>query len=151
MRAVIVLGAAVWASGPSPSLLRRARHGAALILAGRADLLIGTGGIGRHPPAEGEAIAEIARAEGVPEERIRAETASRTTWENLHGALPLLPGREVIVVTDRWHLPRALMIARRMSLSASGAPCPPGPRPTERLRMTLRELPAYAKDRLRPL
>ena len=149
MRTAIVLGAAVWAAGPSPTLLRRARHGAALVLRGEADLLVGTGGLGRHPPAEGDLIADIARAEGVPEAAIRAETASRTTWENLALSLPLLPGPDALIVTDGWHMARALMIARRLGLRARPAPCPPGPRRAQRLRLALREIPAYAKDRLR--
>ena len=151
MRTALVLGAAVWAAGPSPTLRRRAEHGARLVLDGRAQALLCTGGLGRHPPSEGAAIAEIARAMGVPETCIGIEDRSRTTWENLRFALPLLAGPEVILVTDRWHMPRALMIARRLGLSAAGIPCPPGRRRVQRLRMALREVPAYAKDRLRPL
>lgn len=145
----LVLGAAVWADGPSPTLLRRARHGAALVLSGRAGRLIGTGGTGRHPPAEGEEIARIALEAGLPRDVVRAETASRSTWENVALSLPLIGGAPVLVVTDRWHAPRAVMIARRLGLSARAAPCPPGPDARARLRLALRELPAYAKDRLR--
>ena len=151
MTAAIVLGAAVWASGPSPTLRRRALHGAALVTGGKAGLLICTGGLGLHPPAEGEAVARLAREAGVPEERIAVEDRSRTTWENILNALPLLSDPRTIIVTDAWHMPRALMIARRLGLRATGSPCPPGRRPAQRLRMALRELPAYAKDRLRPL
>ena len=151
MRTAIVLGAAVWPDGPSPTLRRRALHGAGLVLSGEAALLVGTGGIGLHPPAEGALIARIARAQGVPEDALRAETTSRTTWENLANARPLLPGPDVLVVTDRWHMPRALMIARRLGLRAAPAPCPPGARRAQRMRLALREVPAYAKDRLRPV
>ena len=147
----IVLGAAVWPGGPSPTLLRRTRHGAGLVLSGRAGRLVCTGGVGRHGPAEAAAAARIAAEMGVPSASVSTETASRTTWENLRGALPLLPGTSVLIVTDRWHMPRALMIARRLGLDAAGSPCPAGSRPAQRLRMAIREIPAYAKDRLRPL
>ena len=149
--AAIVLGAAVWATGPSPTLRRRALHGARLVLSGEAGLIVGTGGTGLHPPAEGALVADLARAAGVPEAAIRAETASRTTWENIALARPLLPGPRVLVVTDAWHMPRAMMIARRLGLAPCAAPCPPGAHRRQRLRLALREVPAYAKDRLRPV
>lgn len=121
-RAALVLGAAVWAGGvPSPTLVRRARHAAGLWRAGRVDLVVGCGGLGRHAPTEAEAIAALLRAEGVPEGAIRLEPASRTTRENLALAVPILRDEGVdqaVIVTDPYHAPRALLIARQMGLRA---------------------------------
>ena len=122
---VIVLGAAVWAGGvASPALARRARHAARLALARDGSLIITTGGVGRNPPAEGEVAAEICHSLGVPRDRIRAETTSTTTYENLAFAQRLIPAGStapVIIVTDYTHLPRALLTARHLGLRATGA------------------------------
>jgi uncharacterized SAM-binding protein YcdF (DUF218 family) len=135
VRVALVLGAAVWAGGrPSPTLVRRARHAAALWQAGRVDAVLGCGGIGRHPPAEGAAIAAICRAAGVPEGAVHVEDQSRSTRENVTLAIPILRAlgaTEVVIVTDPYHAPRARMIARQLGL-ATATDCPPwralGPR-----------------------
>jgi uncharacterized SAM-binding protein YcdF (DUF218 family) len=85
------------------------------------DLVVGCGGLGRHGPAEAEVIAQVLRAEGVPEGAIRFEAASVTTRQNLVLALPILRAEGVdqaVIVTDPYHAPRALLIARQLGLSA---------------------------------
>jgi uncharacterized SAM-binding protein YcdF (DUF218 family) len=87
-------------------------------------------------------------AEGLPEAAIHPEALSRNTVENIRFALPLLArlgAAEVVVVTDRTHAPRALLIARRLGLRAS-ASCPPrrGGDWAATLAAALRELPATA-------
>jgi len=122
---VIVLGAAVWPGGvASPALARRARHAARLALARAGSLLITTGGVGRNPPAEAEVAAEICLGLGVAPDRIRAETASTTTYQNLAFAQRLIPAGSVapvIVVTDFYHVPRALLTARHLGMRATGS------------------------------
>jgi len=143
----LVLGAAVWAGGaPSPTLRRRALCGAALVLNGRADRLIGCGGVGLHPPAEAEVIAQLCRDAGVPEARIGREAASRSTWDNIALARPMLDAlgaRRVVIVTDWYHAPRAVLIARVLGLRATAA-CPPlrGARARVQVKGALREIGA---------
>ena len=127
-RVALVLGAAVWAGGvPSPTLARRAAHAAALWREKRVDFIVGCGGLGRHGPAEAEVIAALLRAEGVPEGAIGLEPASGTTRENLRLAVPVfraLGADRVVIVTDAWHAPRALLIARQEGVPATAAPIP---------------------------
>ena len=145
--AVLVLGAAVWPGGvPSPTLRRRALHGASVVLAGRASDLVACGGLGRHPPTEAEAITQVCLAAGVAAARIHPEPQSTTTIENIRFALPILAriGTDrVIVVTDWYHAPRALLVARHMGLRAT-ASCPGlrGTRLRSQIRGVLREIPA---------
>jgi uncharacterized SAM-binding protein YcdF (DUF218 family) len=141
----LVLGAAVWPGGnPSPTLRRRALHGAGLVRAGRAIHIIGCGGVGRHPPAEARVIADLCRNMGVA--AVSEEAASTTTLENLRFAKPILArlgATRVIVVTDWYHAPRARLLAWGLGLRAV-ASCPPLAGTTWRgqLRPALREIAA---------
>jgi len=116
---LIVLGAAVWAGGvASPSLYRRALHAASLWHAGGVARIVATGGVGRHAPAEAEVAAAVMRAQGVPPEAILCETRSRSTFENIAFARLLLSDdtARIILVSDRYHLLRARLVARLIGL-----------------------------------
>ncbi|WP_338054487.1 YdcF family protein [Salipiger pentaromativorans] len=144
----LVLGAAVWPGGePSPTLRRRALKAAELWRQGAVRTVVGCGGLGRYPPTEAEVIAALCTGAGVPETAVFLEDRSVTTEENIRFALPVLAelgAREVVVVTDLYHLPRALLVARRAGLVACGtAPSLRGARLRSQLRAALRELPAY--------
>jgi uncharacterized SAM-binding protein YcdF (DUF218 family) len=149
--AVLVLGAAVRPGGlPSPALRRRALHGAGLVTAGRAGHLVACGGRGRHGPAEAEVIAALAHAAGVPADCISLEDRSTDTEGNLALARPILAwlgDPAVVIVTDRFHAPRALLIARAMGLSAT-ADCPPpgGTPPLRRAWLHAREAGALVRS-----
>ena len=147
MDAILILGAAVWANGPSPTLRRRALHGAALWHAGAAQWVVACGGLGRHPPTEAAAIREILLAQGVAQDAILQEDRSTTTLENIRFALPLLKERglsRIIIVTDATHGPRALLVARHFRLRARhSAPSIRGSRKRSLLRQAMRELGAY--------
>lgn len=140
----LILGAAVWRDGPSPTLRRRAAEGARLWHAGRVGHLVACGGLGRFPPTEAAMIAQLLRDDGVPDRAISLEDLSVNTRENIGLALPLLMTRDVVIVTDRWHGPRARLIARRLGLRPlSSAPPLRGTRPLAQAKMALREVPGY--------
>lgn len=141
----LVLGAAVWPGGvPSPTLRRRALHGAHLVASGRADHVIGCGGLGRHPPTEAAVIAHLCHAAGIT--AVSQEATSTTTLENIRFAMPILArlgADRVLLVTDWYHAPRAWVLAWGLGLRA-GVSCPPLTGTTWRgqLKPALRELPA---------
>ncbi len=126
-RVALVLGAAVWPGGePSPSLRRRALHAAAIYRTGKVDAIVGCGGVGLNPPAEGEVIVSLCRDAGVPAQALHVEDRSTTTRENLTNALPILRAlnpRDLVIVTDAYHAPRARLIARQLGLVAR-SDCP---------------------------
>jgi uncharacterized SAM-binding protein YcdF (DUF218 family) len=125
------------------------------LLQGKADRLIACGGIGHHPPSEAEVIRQICLEQGVRPEKIILEGRSRNTRENLSFAVPILRklgATRVILVTDRYHAPRALMIARRLGIKASAScPAPSGTGRLNRLKSTIREIPAYVADLVRAI
>jgi uncharacterized SAM-binding protein YcdF (DUF218 family) len=126
--AVIVLGAAVLRPGvPGPALQRRLNTGVATFRRVGARHLVLSGGIVAHPPAEAEVMRRLALAQGVAEEAIIVEPRARNTFENALYCGRILRERawqRVIVVTDGWHLGRALYAFRRLGLAVSGVAVP---------------------------
>lgn len=129
--AVVVLGARVVAPGvPGPALSRRLAWGIRVWQAERARLLVLSGGAPAGMPVEAHLMRDLAVAAGVPSERIVVEDASRNTFENAvyTGALMRAGGwRRVIIVTDHFHLARALYVFRRLGLPVEGAGVPRQP------------------------
>ena len=112
--AVVVAGCTVDTGGvPSPCLARRVDRGIELYKAGRAPLLVFTGGEGTHPPSEAQAAALRALKAGVPEAAIRTERESTSTEENARFAAAQLPMRRVVVVSDAWHTHRVQRVFAR--------------------------------------
>ncbi|SLN51468.1 YdcF family protein [Roseisalinus antarcticus] len=154
MRIILLLGAAVWADGPSPTLRRRTEHAARLYHAGRAEVIVACGGAGATGDTEAATAARLLRELGVPEKAIRLEDTSRTTWENIAHALPIcrdIGATDILLVSDRYHLPRARLAAWRLGVHARGnGPGWDGTARRHRLSMILRELPALVKYALGP-
>jgi uncharacterized SAM-binding protein YcdF (DUF218 family) len=133
--AALVLGAAVLPDGTaSPTLVLRVTHAVLLWEAGRVDAICVAGGRGNHGPAEGNAGCCVAAALGVPRPALIAETRSRSTVENIAFAAPLLAGHRIVLVSNRWHLPRARLAAWVMGLRVEAS----GPRGTMSWRATMR-------------
>lgn len=132
--AAIVLGAMVRPDGsPSAALERRSLHAAGLALSGQVGHLVMSGGPVAHPTPEARVMRDLAVAAGVPPERVLTEERSRNTIENARLSAPLVAERgwsRLLVVTDAYHLPRALYVFRRLGLPVqpSGAR-PDRPRP----------------------
>ena len=143
----LILGAVVWADGPSPTLRRRSLHGAKLYHQGIVHHLIGCGGLGRFPPTEAAVIMSVLAAHGVPDGHISLEDQSTNTFENIQFSLPLLDKlgtKTVMIITDWYHAPRARLIARRLGLTPkSSSPPMSGASLRQQIKSALREIPAY--------
>ncbi|MDW7650975.1 MAG: YdcF family protein [Bacillota bacterium] len=142
---IIVLGAAVWPDGPSPALRARTWRGSSLYHEGRADYLLFSGGIGKFPPAEAEVMAALAQSWDVEPERILLEDRSANTRENLRNAAEIMEEKgwsRAYIVTDYFHMKRAMALAAEFGIEALRAPVSVERThyaPGERLRYTLRE------------
>ncbi len=126
--AVVVLGAAVTEAGVAgPALHRRLTHGVSVWKQRDAAYLLVSGGVGRPPPAEAEVMRALAIEMGIPPERIVVEDRAVNTFENAVYCGRIFHDRgwrRLVVVTDRFHLPRALFVFRRLGLPVGGDPVP---------------------------
>lgn len=115
---IIVLGAKVNGTSPSGALRNRIEVAAEYALANPNTLVIASGGQGEDEGiSEAECIRRGLVARGVPEERIRLESLSTSTRENLSFSLELLENpneMSIGVVTNNFHVFRALKIARSL-------------------------------------
>ena len=91
-------------------------------------------------------MRDLLIAAGVPAAKITPEGRSTTTLENIAFALPILRDlgtRDVLIVTDWYHAPRARLAARRLGLTArSHSPGLKGARLKTQVKQGLREVPA---------
>lgn len=129
--AIVVLGSAVWpGEQPSPSLAARTGLGIRLHQQGLASHLILTGGLGRWPPAEAEVMRRMAVSAGVPLSALVLDTQSLSTEESLRNARDLMDlrgWRTAILVSDPFHLYRALTMAGDLGMQAVAAPASDSP------------------------
>ena len=153
--AIIVLGAAAYDAKPSPVFEERIRHGLDLYEAGYAPLLIFTGGYGGTGArfSESQVARRYALKQGIPDEAILIETASRTTRQNLIEARRLMQQRKlhrVIIVSDPLHMARALRISRDLGIRSVGSPTPTSRFRSfaTRWRFLLQEVYFFHRDRL---
>ena len=127
-QAIVVLGAyidedAPEYGGPSPdgNSLKRIRYAAWLHRKTGLPIYV-SGGSGEHAPAP--VMARVLEQEyGVPTARV--EKDSRTTWENAELTAPLLHAdgiRRVLLVTQAWHMPRAVAAFERAGVEVIPAP-----------------------------
>ena len=128
--AIVVLGAAQWDGKPSPVLRARVDHAIGLWRRGMAPMLIMTGG---QAPGDTTSEAAVERryamSHGVPSSAIRTEGRSRNTSESLRNVAAMLPesSRDVILVSDGFHMLRLSILARRFGLRPQTSPTPTSP------------------------
>jgi len=154
---LVLLGAMLGPDGaPGPALLRRVRHAAALYAAGAAGTIVVTGGPAGATPTEARVMRDLLIAAGTPAAAVIEEDRARDTLENVLFSVEILKARGLgpaILVTDRYHLPRALMLFRLLGHPATGSG-PASARPasaTARLAALRREAAALPRDLVRGL
>lgn len=150
--AIVILGAAVRPDGsPSESLRARVQGALEAWRAGLAPRLVCTGAHHARPPGEAVVAAALLREAGVPPDAILLEDKSRTTLGNLRFARGLLRGDRptILVVTEPFHMGRALRIAREEGFDPQPWPVesPAWGRPAARARWMLRDVASLAIHR----
>ncbi|MSP55432.1 MAG: YdcF family protein [Myxococcales bacterium] len=145
--AIVILGCRLLPGGvASGSLRARAEAGATLFHTGVAPIIVTTGASHEQPPGEAIVAAAILRDHGVPEHAIRMEEKSRNTEGNFAFSRGLCPGPCVYVVTEPFHMARALRIARVHGFDPIPHPVisPAWLRPWDRARLTARDAVSLA-------
>jgi len=118
---VIVLGARVYSdTSLSPVLQDRVDYAIALYNAGKADKLLFSGDHGQRDYDEVNAMMQYAMQNGVPKSDIFLDHAGFSTYETMVRAQEVFCVKSAIVVTQEFHLSRAVYNARRVGIDAYG-------------------------------
>ncbi|MDD5018183.1 MAG: ElyC/SanA/YdcF family protein [Eubacteriales bacterium] len=118
---VLVPGALVYDDESLSLILKdRVDYAIAIYEAGKAGKLLFSGDHGQTDYDEVNAMMDYAIAQGVPEEDIFLDHAGFSTYESLYRARDIFCVSDVIIVTQAFHLPRAVYVARALGLDAAG-------------------------------
>ena len=115
---IIVLGAQVYSEGPSAILKYRLDEAAKYLKQNLNTICIVSGGQGHNEPfAEAIGMKKYLEEAGIEEKRILLESDSKNTNQNITNSMKYIePGKSVGIVTNNFHMFRALQTAKKHGL-----------------------------------
>ena len=140
--AIVVLGAAQYDGRPSAIYEARLEHAVDLWRQDVAPLLVFTGARSPATASPRAGRGPLGRRPGVPASAVLTEERSRTTYQNLAGARRLLERRDpggrhrIVVVSDPFHMFRAVRQAADLGMDAYPSPTRTSPLSASRLKLT---------------
>lgn len=118
---IIVLGCQVRSDGtPSHMLEDRLKRGVALYDLGAAPKILMSGDHGNVNYDEVDAMKRYAVDAGIPSEDVFMDHAGFSTYETMYRAKEIFQAKKVLIVTQTYHLYRAMYIARQLGMEAYG-------------------------------
>lgn len=141
----IVLGAQVTPTGLSPMLEDRVVRGAQLYKAGKVDKIIVSGDNGQRSYNEVLPMRRAMQRLGVPARDIFMDHAGFSTRASMIRARKVFGVKTAIVVTQRFHMKRALFLAGRAGIDAVGVTSDIQPYGVRGRVSIVREMPARVK------
>ena len=143
-RVAIVFGAGLLRNGqPTPVLRDRVAAAADLYFAGKVEKLLMSGDNRVASHNEPGAMRDYAIRLGVPATAIVLDYAGRRTYDTCYRASAIFGVKEAVLVTQRYHLPRALFTCNQLGVRSSGVAADLETYPRgARLSWQIREMPA---------
>lgn len=132
---IIILGAGIWGDKPSPMLEDRLLEGINLYNS-MPNKIIMSGDHSRKEYDEVNIMKQYAIYNEIPSEDIFMDHAGFSTYESIYRAKEIFKAKKVVIVTQKYHLYRALYIANQLGLDAYGV----GSDPRKYVGATYREL-----------
>lgn len=117
---ILVLGAGVHGTTLSHMLEDRVLTGINLYELGSAPKLLMSGDHGQDDYDEVNAMKDYAKDKGVPSEDIFMDHAGFSTYESIYRARDIFQAKKIIIISQKYHLHRALFIADYLGLEAYG-------------------------------
>ena len=118
---VIVLGCGVDSNGnPSWMLQDRLKRGIDLYKQGTANKILMSGDHGRKSYDEVNTMKQVAIDAGVPSSDIFMDHAGFSTYDSIYRAKEIFEADSVIIVSQNYHLYRALYISEKLGIKAYG-------------------------------
>lgn len=145
---ILILGASVKTGRPSEILANRLDAGIEVFADGGSDLFLLSGDSMAENYSEAKAmesyVLENGAAYGVSGDNIYLDYSGFSTYESVKRAKDVFGAKKIVIVTQRYHLYRALFIAKTIGLDAVGVAAED--REYGQWQRDLREIPARVKD-----
>lgn len=133
---IIVLGAGIWGDKPSPMLEDRLLQAIELYKNNVSSKIIMSGDHGKQDYDEVNTMKDFAIEKGVPSENVFMDHAGFSSYESIYRVKEIFGAKKIVIVTQKYHLYRALYIANKLGIEAYGV----GADPRQYVGATYREL-----------
>lgn len=117
---ILILGAGVKDGKPKPMLRDRLLTGIELYKSGAAEKIIMSGDHGRADYDEVNVMRAFALEQGVSAEDIFLDHAGFSTYDSVYRAKNIFGAENIIIVSQKYHLYRALYISEKLDVKAAG-------------------------------
>ena len=117
---ILVLGCRVYSNEPSVMLRDRVMQGVELYTLGVSDTVFMTGDSRERYYDETGTMSRLAVENGVPEENITTDRYGLSTYDSIYRAAKVYGYKKIVIVTQKYHLYRALYIAKQFGIEAYG-------------------------------
>ncbi len=117
---ILILGAGLRSNNPSPMLEDRLLTGIYLYNIKASDKIIMSGDHTRENHDEVNIMKDYAIEKGIPSEDIFMDHAGISTYDSIYRAKYIFNAKKIIIVSQEYHLYRALYIAKQIGLEAYG-------------------------------
>ena len=118
---ILILGAGVRSDGtPTPMLRDRLISGIEAYRAGRAPLIVISGDSENAEYRETDAMEKMLTDNGVPSKAIICDGYGLSTYESIWRIKKVYGFDNILIVTQKYHLHRAIYLAEKMGVSADG-------------------------------
>ena len=120
-RLAIVFGAGLRRDGSPTAILRdRVETAADLYFSGKVEKILMSGDNRFEYYNEPESMRQYALSLGVPDAAIAVDYAGRRTYDTCYRAKAIFGAREALLVTQKFHLPRAIFLCNALGLKSYG-------------------------------
>ena len=117
---ILVLGAGIWNDKPSPMLRDRLLTSIELYENKISNKIIMSGDHGKKEYNEVQVMKDYLTEKNIPSENIFMDHAGFSTYDSVYRAKEIFKAKKIIIVTQEYHLYRALYIANQLGLTAYG-------------------------------
>lgn len=117
---IMVLGAGLWDGEPSPMLQERLDFGLTAYETGCSEKLLMSGDHGRVEYDEVNKMKDVAIENGVLADNVFLDHAGFSTYESMYRARDIFQVEKMVIVTQKYHLYRAVYNARKLGIDAYG-------------------------------
>lgn len=122
---IVVLGAGIWGDKPSHMLEDRLLEAVSLYENQVSNKIIMSGDHGKEDYDEVNIMKKFAVEKGVLSENIFMDHAGFSSYDSIYRAKEIFGAKKIIIVTQKYHLYRALYIANELGIEAYGVSADP--------------------------